>query len=550
MTSITRKAWALVALGILLLVPVAVVYSDFADPFDSYANGTVSPGPWTFTTTNACITGQAELDVAGAQTPPNVYLIGGSGCSGAQTGTLAMSANASSTTITWTFYIKETTGTTTANEHLCGTSFSDSVSASWVQHTHTVTVAVGSTCSIDIGITTSSTQDLFIDTTYLSGANAIISGANLFLVDSVSGQWFNITDYPHSYVQLNVTGSTPRVYSPLPAPDINVNYADTDLLTVWVGATSTSPAYFAQIIPDHTSNNVFLTPRGTPATFYSLAVQDLTNRWGPGSIVKIYDGQNRTMRSGYTDSTNSFPFWLTPGTYQVFIISGSNTFHSTVNLPSGGGMVPVQILRVTNTGSCGNVCIVGTGAEFSSDTHSVIVELNDSSGTTVQVTDTLYKRNITGTFILYINTFSGTWGAFEDTISCNDVNCKIAFASEMWVQLTFHNGAGTTTTRLAVSASSGPGIFGILPAIPTDLLGWNSVFPSTATPLSFGAFFLVVMSASVSGAYSAKFGTVVVALLTAALAAANYLPLSWGLVTVIVAFAVMGFISYLRRSPG
>lgn len=545
---------------VLMLMMVSPVFADYYDGFDAYPAGTTNPAtagnPWTRTINSAgCWTTVSVQQDPSAYSAPNDYWFSfsnGGGC-GSASANLTLSINATAGLVQVIFYAQYVThNAATVDLILCGSTFAITVGTSWGKHIVNATAAIGSTCvakflvrAAAIPATTFLDE---IDSVTVKGGNAINANANLFLIDGRTGYWFNIIGYSNSYVKVSFRSNPPLYYN-LTAPDINVTLTSgsqkANLLTVYVDAN-----YWVSIIPTTThgaKNYVYLWPPNQEFT-YILEVQDLSSKFGPGTKIVVQGGH--TLFGGYEDSDGNFPVWIVPGlNYNVTLTNGVNVFHTTANFPSiQGTLIPIQILKFSTSGSCSSSCTVTYNAGFNSALDHIVVVFNDTTDTTTSITDTVYNQNASGIFIVYTHTWSGTWGAFQDSIACHTGNCNATIASQLSVVLAFSNTFGFETNQIPVSAS---GLFGStfagLASALNNFLDWNYYFQSSHTTwTAFFAYIIVLMTAVSSGAFVSRFMGLVTGAIASALILAGWLPLNPILIPFIMGVGVLQWIAFME----
>ena len=555
----------------LLFIPA--VLADYPDNFDTYANNQTSPGPWKISYDSSaysdCFSGTSVTTYTVPSTSPNAlsfpntYFFTGHNnatCFGsAHYVRLSLTVNMSqvSGTLSLWYQLTSSAGTNsstyTVTVSTCGSAFSafkldhSTTPYPWKDFLETVSTSVNSACTIYIQLATQAGASASgvawqIDNFYFTGGNAILSGANFFLVNPQTGSGFDISNYTDSYVVVAFPTGPPVYYYNVTTPNLYVDTAGASLVTVWVGNY-----YFVHIIPAQSGNNtVYLNPPSSPVLPYTLNVQDLSGAFGTGSMVYIYQG-DRVMWSDYLDASSNLAVWMVPGSYKVSLQSSAGTFSTNSNFPSiSGAPVYVQILKVSVPNQCGATCTVDYGAGFNAPLDHVVIFFNDTSGLTTHITDTIWISNSSGTFTLYTASWVGTYGYFQDSVSCSSKVCNQANASLMHVTLTYYGGAGSDSVNLPLS---GTGLFSQGLNIPPSLLGLDVLFPAgTVSYQAIISYFLILITASAFGVFSARFGVVVVAIMSAALALEGWLPIAPGAITFIVAMAVMSFVASLERS--
>jgi hypothetical protein len=348
--------------------------------------------------------------------------------------------------------------------------------------------------------------------------------------------FFYINEYKDSYLVVNFASATPTFVKPVTVPQLDPSISGSNLLTMWVGSS-----YFATLIPS-TNNTFYLSPPSA-VNEYTFNVEDLSGQFSAGATVKIELG-NVVIRSGYLDGSNSFVAWLPAGYYTVILSQNGASYSVPENLPlaSGVNQIAIQILYQAFTSTCGGLCEVSYGANITGT--NAIITYKDLSGTTTSINDSIYRQNSTGTYRFYTHLWTST-SSLTDTVACNNDNCNSSIASQMYVVLIWSNTFGANQeARIPLAGGFGvPLPFNGL----NDVFGWGYSFPNIPVSELIG-FAVVVLAAAGMGALAAKFGAIVVAVLVAALSAFGWLPgLSPAIITLLVAFAVLGFVAWLEQ---
>lgn len=579
-----------------LLVSPAAVFGDVYETFDTYLNGTVSPSsqfnpgnPWTCSidgnTTCGALTGYGACfpanpgtgvtyigsGASGTYSPPNVYELavsslsvcsatGHSAFSGTHYVQLSAQLNLTSAGVTMSFYHRVSVSTVNINAtvFLCNTKvftglFNALPSTFTVQKVSALGT-IGTACPVVFRLypvhgATPTAGNWQFDNVAIHNANVVNANANLFMADNalvagittVKPQWYNISNFAKSYLELDTPGAAPLTYSNLTAPDIGVIYGSANLMRLWVIPSS----YYVQIIPnDATSNTMWLFNPSIVDT-YTISIEDLSNRFGPNTTLQISQG-TRMLSSGYTDAQNSYPIWIVPGSYNMTLTNGPNTYSQTIAFPSvNGANIPVQILKYTQNGNCGQICTVSYGAGFGAGGTTIVVNYADATITTTSITDQVWVNTALGPVEFYTHTWTpGPFGTLTDIIPCNNSGCNSTLASSISVVLIFTDTYGTNQETIPVS---GGNTFATIPNLPQNILGWNVIFPTTPSPLNFAAYLIVLISAASMGAQAAKFGVVVVSAEAAIFSAAGWLPLVNGASLFLMAIAVLAFTGFLEQ---
>lgn len=522
---------------------VSPVIGDFGDRFDTYAPGAVNPGPWTFVASDPCIGGSVLFDSAGAQTSPNVYQMVSTSCGSPQTGNLSLSANVTSHSVTWKLYLKGT-GSFSVNIKVCGTSFPQTTTTSWVLKTLTAPCTPGAHDFSATATLTSSAEGVLIDTTYLSGGSAIVSGANLFLIDFGTGQWTNITAFPDSTLIINYTGSTPAfVLSNFTTPDLNVPLTGASLVTVYL-----SHFYFRSVIPTSTSHQIVWLddPTKYAVPTFTFQVLDFSQEFGPGTQMTLSIGTT-LIASGYLDSNHQLVEGLKPGAYQIRLVNGPSVFDTSQSISQNqlGVQVTVPSIKVTfqQVAQSAISCL----GFWNSTNTGITGFFRDATTTTTSVSITLWLRNNTGTFTVNTDTFSpGPFGNVTDlTLGTNpDTNQSqnyyvVCAVTDSFGTFNFPSSIGQPV--LGGRASS------INPTFP-DVLHIGSFLPELPNAVgSFGGLGSVYVIAAAFSELFSPIGAVVVGFYISYLSSAGWLPIAATMGSVFTFFAIIGLMIWSER---
>lgn len=576
----------------LVLSFVAPAFADVNDNFSAYPVGTSfipqgsGPNPsswngWFGSTTNAaCLPGAVQSD-SHSQSAPNDYAItqpGGSCVNSPFTTTLSLTVNASLQVlkVSWyqtlegvtgdgqatksgystgnmIFYVYVCPGTQACTNTALYTNDTSTIKPPntgvpyWNKESVTVTTSKATEYTVTFKVVTAAAahgnyvSTFVLSSTYVNGGSAVVSGATFFLTDSASGQWFNVTSYAGSYATVTYTntGTAPTVISSLPAPDFAVNTLGVNLVTVWVGSS-----YFSQIIPTSSTHQIMWLSVPSRVATYTLNVNDLTGQFGPGSAVYISQG-SRVYWSGYLDDQSNMQVWLVPGYYTVELINGANTYTTQSSFAAASGsLVQVQLLKHNISQNCGGPCTITYGASYNSTSGLITISYSDTTTSTSQFNYALYKQNTTGTYSLQAKVFnSGPYGTVTDTYSCGAPNCSSSVVYQFFAVMSWVNSQGSTQQK--VSVASGGFAFNLPPA-PTCPFGWCVVFP-TVPLVTFFTLGMVYAIAAIFGAVSVKFGTIVVAAMTALFAGVGWLPIAPAIMVLISALAVTQFANWLEN---
>ena len=585
-------------IAILIAMPVLTVVADFNDPFDEYPNSVISGSlvdpwhsynPWYDTIVGAtnCWTGTGTLSSSGSLTQPNEYKISydeaTSGCNTASLSyTFSATLRAFISVVNLTYYLKVTStaiagSTVYLDVTLCGTTYatldlSTVVGSGWLHERtggYVSSVNPGDTCYLNIKVRTAGTPtnavQVYIDNVYVSGANPVYSDANVFIVQYPGGQWFNITNYPHSTLTINYTGgSNPYgtlIYDNLTTPDVYVPLTNGNLITLTldskcISATSCTIPYTRSILITGYPATLYMPdPTVTPVTQYVFQVSDFTDQFPIGSPIFIYQGST-LISAGFLDANHQFTGAFAPGTYQFKLCqlvnyqpggscsSTGSVFTESVNLALGSSPFPytITVPSVKVTGTAGPSGITCLAFWDSTNTH-IIAYYHDETGTTTSVTMYLYLRSNNGSYIEDSPTFTGTNITYTTSFS----NVNINYTGDYFISCTPTNQWGSSTVYPSVYGSMVLGGTKPEPGIP-DVLGFGALFPGLTHPMTtFGGLAMVVSVGAAFGAAVSPIGAVILAFTIAFLILEGFLAIPPMFSAFIIFFTFLGLILYHER---
>ena len=534
--------------GFAAFKPVSARQAQFFDGFDLNPVGTQSPVPFTFGTNNAgCISG-AVKDGVPALSVPNSYAISFAANGGACTqkagnsGFIVAQLNASQTYTEATAYFTAEpvppakdgyTVTLTLNDSVAGSlSVEGNVTAAAASKSFfEVTLPIGATPGQPVTLTIAATvsnpdgaaYQIFLDNVTVEGANAIVPGANLFLQDFATHQWFSIYSYPGSYVSVSYSSGVILNFGNLTYPDLIVPLSGATLITVFVG---TAGGYVRTIIPNAAGpNTVWLNPPSEVSHFI-IEVQDLTGRFGPGTTVRVFftspNGTIERVTSGYTDASDYFSAPLVPAVYTVELSSAGNSYEQALSLSSTDLTPTIQILSVANNGGgLGSAVTFETG--WNNPPSQIIVYYTDKTNTTVSLTLQLWLYNSSGEYLVGGGAFSGHYGTFEYLLPANP-----NLSSEYYVVLKAVDEFGPTTYGPVSPTGGQAPVNGGVP-ISGYLLGLDFIIPTTLGWQFFFALAFLVILGGIFGAVASPAGFIILSLFAGFFGLMGWLPMGTSL---------------------
>lgn len=337
----------------------------------------------------------------------------------------------------------------------------------------------------------------------------------------------------NSKIYINYTsGSGPFTYVNVTAPDLSLPLAGAKLLTVWVGSY-----YERTLIPSPSGNTTMYL--NSPATVvpYDFEVQDLTGSFPAGSVIEILSG-SLVITSGYTDVQNSFSTFLQPGSYSILIQNNGASYSGTLSLGTNNGIIQITISKISVKGTSGPLSATSWGTAWQG--NNLITVYNDSTGTTTVITYQLILENSSGIFLIYTNTYTGSWGTFENSVASN-----ASLADELYVKLLVTDQYGSFVL------GPRPAAVGLLfpqpPNFPADALGLDMVIPSGSVWAELIAIIILVVMAGAFGYKASPFGFIATAFVAALFGFAGWLPITGSVIAIIITLAFTAFLINKER---
>jgi hypothetical protein len=595
------------------------VFGDYLDGFDTYSNGTTNPGPWSVSIQSgagSCFTAHAVSSVRASLTTPNSYsfsVVPGSTCTGGMLANATMAFNASQTYTTVKEFVQfqgNTSDLSTSSSNIFAAysciltshstpcnlgspaSFVDPSRCSPGTSNGPFVSPVGGSkgwCSVSTSFATNPGTTYYFgfevyfnatwtqsagsigcnpcfvnfDNMSILGGNQIVYPRNFVMLNGTNNQWYNIVGYgglQYSKVIVNYTGNAASsTVFPVMSPDLQLNLASANLITVHVGNS-----YYRTIIPATSGNTSMYLSLPNQVNAYQVQILDPYGTVFAGNIIDIISGSH-VITSGYIDSSLEFSTYLGSATYTVEIFAKGATpvFDGLVSFPvptaPAGEQTPVQVTIQNNT-------IAAQNGVFTDISQGVVVTpanliaatYNDSQVHTSMVNMTLQNTNVSGTFNLGTVCFSQsahsgctTTGALMGTETAT-FTFNSNLVNQYSVYYTF------------VSSKYGTEVIGPYPVVgggfftntPTPqnncFLGWCAILTTQYADqydviLNFIAVVFLVFLASAFGAKYSSIGAVVVNLMTIVFGLAGWIPLTLiGGTPVLSVLVIAGAISYMK----
>ena len=445
---------------------------------------------------------------------------------------------------------------------------------------------------VTVAASTTGSFNFLIDSVDVTGANALVSGANLFLVNYATQQLFNINGYntgtnSDSSILINYdqafdcaawgfTQASPKVclQTDLNTPDFNISLSHATLITVTVGG---SIPYTRTIIPQPNllfnsstpTQTVYLnTPSACPfICSYSLTVNDFTGFYPSGSEAFIQQG-NYTMTSAPLDAQSVIAMTMPPGLYNFTLISpyGQHSITEGLSLTATNNAPSILIQNGSSPILIGPFQQFTGSATWDCDTGGITSTITDSLGTMTQEVFNLYRYNQTadGGVLIATHTSSTTGGPgfsvshdfLNSTIGTDNLNVTTGNEYKVGWTLTTPHGIedfGQYPISISSSCSSFPNLVGAAQGfrVPTAVLGLSQIF---ATANAYEEVFSIVIIIATAGIVAARFAHMVMLVVGAEvgiLGLMTWLPVGPAAVLspIFLLVGALGFLSNRARKP-
>jgi hypothetical protein len=618
------KAWKLLIPVFLSLLFLPSVLADFSDGFDTYTNGATSPGPWTQSsdlssvttpTFSACF-GNSHVDtVPGtALSKPNVYGLAVSnvaGCfSSAHFVTITLSVNATDSVIHFSFnYLQAVDpGAGSSSDiqvSVCGggmtTVDTHSIPSTWTPESISNIATIGSSCAIVITLNTVSGGPadvalIYFDNFVIKGGNAVIAGANLFLVNYPPQQLFNISDYSGSSLRINYDLATncahwdmiqasPNVclLNNLQVPDLNVSLSGAILITVNVGGaigcgpTVPCAPYTRTIIPQpnllHTgtapTETMYLDiPSACPGICsYQLTVNDFTGFYPTGTTEGFITQGNFTITSALLDAQSAIAMTMVPGLYNLTLISagGLHTFSSPLTLTATDSAPQVLIQNGSSPITIGPFQQFSYSASWDCSLGGITSTIQDSLGTMTTEVFQLYRYNSSdpGGVVVASHTshvsgapgFTVSYDFTNSTYGVRNINSSTPNEYKVAYTLTVPSGMENFGQFAVGTSASCPNLpngggLGSGFVLPTSVLGLNALLaPANAYEFIF-SLIIVIMTVGIMGARMGHMAMLVMGGEVGILSILHWLPpAAVALAPIFLFMGALGVLSNRARRP-
>jgi len=356
-------------------------------------------------------------------------------------------------------------------------------------------------------------------------------------------------------IGMYVTYANGTVYNIAPVTTSSVSVPSSQaitLISVRVTNTSSLQTYVTTLVPPSgaTSVNIYLIP--TPYVVYStITITDLTGKFPAGTKWYLYPGNAGTasivIASGYTDATDSFSVAVLQGTYTIQLVSGTNVYSAVLSL---GPQTPNPQLQITyiSANNQGVETAVTYGASWSNGV--LVMAYQDATGSTSQVTFTLFKYNSTGIWQLAQTTVNAPSG-------CITPNCLGSAAVQLAV--------GSPSQNLYVQIQASSSQFGTFTLGPFAVEGQQVLPPFTVDPNLFGladilplqnawstllSLFVIVTLAGIFGALSGWVAAIIASAFATLFSAVGWLgvrQITLPASVLLLLVAVIGYMNYRKR---
>lgn len=589
------------------MVPI-LAHADYPDNFDTYTPGIQNPGPWHFVPDDpACwpltlVENQVAAVNGSAQTPPNVFDITlDSSCAGDNHVVgLWINMNASSPEVNFTVYWKKTVGGagvtasifTFIGDTVLITRSISTLTSSWDNISGRAVVTPGQVVKVGVNITVvggGTNFDVEIDTTNLIGGNAVITGANLFLVDYASQQWFDISSFPGSSLRINyasafncasfnmiqasstvcTVGGSAGI--PLNLPDLLVGLSGATLITVNVGGPI---PYTRTIIPppnlrDPTTPSTVSMYLDVPTLgsifSYTLSIEDLTQKFIAGSTEVFISQGGLVITSGLLDTQSHFGMTMQPGLYTITLLTATNSFSSSLTLTASDNSPTLLISSSTVAVPVGPLQQFQYSLGWDCDLMGATSSFTDTLGTMSTLWSSLYRSNASGTVIIYTNRQSmspvpgtpitGIYDFRNSTISQfniqNASQYSVGFNATLSTGSTLRFGPfgiyGGVSSCPSIMPNQTGGSSGL--DIPPAVLGLSQIFTAANAYEELLALMVIIFTAAIFGARMAHIGMLVVGMEMGLFYLMTWLPIAAGFVSVVLFIGSIGILVNRARRP-
>lgn len=594
----------------LLLLAAPVALGDFFDGFDTYAVGTTNPGPWTLTTGgDPCFNlSQVGFLDGAAYSPPNSFILEYDstqpGCNTAisHTITLNMTAQASASEPSLNFTGKRLIGSAgtfnACSSGLCDFNVISALpSGTWAACGGLGPCPIkghetpGTNFDVSFGmvIPSSTTGEVTIDldNVVLAQANALVSGANLFLVDYATQQLFNINAFVNSSLRINYDQAfncgawgfiqaSPNVclMNNLTIPDFNISLSHAVLITVNVGG---SIPYTRTLIPQPNLLNgttpatqtMYLdTPMACPSICsYSLTVNDFTGFYPAGTTEAFVSQGHFVITSALTDFQSVLGMTMQPGLYNLTLISagGIHTISQPLTLTATDQAPSLLIQNGSSPITIGPFQQFSYTATWDCDLGGLTSTVTDSLGTMTTELFQLYRYNVTypGGIIVATHTSSVTGGPGfsvsydfrNSTFGVQNINASTPQEYKVAYQLTVPSGIETfgqypvTNSPSCANHPNGNGLSGLF-VLPIGTLGLDQLFAVANAYEFIFSLIIVVMTLGILGARMAHISMLIAGGEVGLLSLMSWLPLAAASLAPIFLFiGVLGVLNNRARRP-
>ena len=441
--------------------------------------------------------------------------------------------------------------------------------------------------TLSVGSSVSGTVIVYIDNVDVVGANGIVAGANLFLVNYATQQLFDVSAYTNSSLRINYdtsfncgaygftqASSTVCLATAIAVPDFNISLTNATLITVNIGG---SVPYTRTIIPQPNLLNgtipadqyVYLdTPNACPSLCsYQLTVNDVTGDYTTGTQAFVEQG-HYVITSAPLDAQPVIAMTMQPGIYNLTLISADaqHSITEPLSLTATNSAPSIIVQNGSNPVTIGPFQQFTGSATWDCDTGGITSTITDSLGTMTHEVFDLYRTNTTfpGSALIATHASSTTGGPGfsvsydfrNSTIGTKNLNASTANEYTVGWMLTTPQGLqsfGRYPVTLSSSCIDLPNLAGASGAfnVPIAVLGLSQIFQ---TSNAYEEIFAIIIIVATAGIVAARFAHIVMLVIggeVGLLGAMTWLPVGPAaiLCPIFLFIGALGILSNRARKP-
>jgi hypothetical protein len=389
----------------------------------------------------------------------------------------------------------------------------------------------------------------FFDSVNVTGADIWNYPTNFQMVDWLNKPFlYNLVGYggTSSSLVVNYTSQVSYNAANLTAPDLCLPIiiggsgcqaapSPPTLITVWVGNL-----YYRTIIPNPTGNTTMYLDPPQRVLPYVFSIEDFTGEFGHGSVVQVSTG-GLVITSGYADANEQFSTFLVPGTYTVLISNNGNSFSTIVSLGAASNLVTIPIFKVNLKSGSGFLTAIQWSTGWAG--NNLLMSYQDSTGTTSNIWYRLLKENASGTFVIFNQNYTGSFGSFQNSVPSNS-----SIANQLYVELVVTDKFGKS--QLGPSPAAVGVLFPQAPNFPGDVGALDIVVPGAGIWTEIFALVVLIVFAGIFGYRSSPFGFIAVSMMAALFGFAGWIALVPSLLAVLITIAMAAFLIHKEKAAG